>query len=495
MDSFDKKIVLILLIFAFKIGFSQNDSILYKNYIVAYQDQVNKDLDKCLMKMNEYKTSAEQRYDKFFLADAYYKIAVVYYKKSLFSQVKEYADESIKYAKLSNNSSVLMNAYNLIGANYYNLGNLTLAESYYSKKINIAQTVNDSVKEFETYYNLGLIYLQRGEYFKSADMNFKSLAYFEKTKDTFNLTASLSSIGSAYRGAKDYRSALKFLYKAEKLAKLKNYSYDLGGIYNDIAYCYQELNKLDSVWLNLEFAEIVSSQIKDDFHYYMTLTSKASCLNKLGRYRESLKYCLVSEKFNLENQSEISLFNLYGIMGESYFHLNLLDSALIANYKGNYYSKKQGAYKALSDNCHLLSTIFEKKNKTDSALKYLKLYVVFSDSTQKAEQLRGISQKEFLFEKQNQENLRAKEKQLASVKLAQQKRINVIVSVASILLLVLIIIGIINYKQKQKANTLVLEQKKLLEHKQKEIIDSINYAKRIQNALLPTKQYIHKHLK
>lgn len=44
-------------------------------------------------------------------------------------------------------------------------------------------------------------------------------------------------------------------------------------------------------------------------------------------------------------------------------------------------------------------------------------------------------------------------------------------------------------------NNEIVAQKKLIEEKQKNIIDSINYAKRIQTALMPTKKYIDKYLK
>jgi len=57
-------------------------------------------------------------------------------------------------------------------------------------------------------------------------------------------------------------------------------------------------------------------------------------------------------------------------------------------------------------------------------------------------------------------------------------------------------------KQKQKANIELLakneiieQQKHTVEEKQKEIIDSIKYAKRIQNSLLPTEKYIDKSFK
>ena len=49
-------------------------------------------------------------------------------------------------------------------------------------------------------------------------------------------------------------------------------------------------------------------------------------------------------------------------------------------------------------------------------------------------------------------------------------------------------------KAKQKAEKKLFEQKQMIEEKQKEILDSIRYAKRIQNALLPHEKYIERNL-
>ena len=59
-------------------------------------------------------------------------------------------------------------------------------------------------------------------------------------------------------------------------------------------------------------------------------------------------------------------------------------------------------------------------------------------------------------------------------------------------------IAVILYKRnkaKQKINLIISEQKKLVEEKQKDILDSIHYAKRIQQSLLPTEKYIQHSLK
>ncbi|MBA3970603.1 MAG: SpoIIE family protein phosphatase [Bacteroidetes bacterium] len=50
------------------------------------------------------------------------------------------------------------------------------------------------------------------------------------------------------------------------------------------------------------------------------------------------------------------------------------------------------------------------------------------------------------------------------------------------------------YRQKQKANTVIALQKNIVEEKQKEILDSITYAQRIQSAILAKEGDIKKHL-
>ncbi len=63
-------------------------------------------------------------------------------------------------------------------------------------------------------------------------------------------------------------------------------------------------------------------------------------------------------------------------------------------------------------------------------------------------------------------------------------------------MLMLIVAGVSfrAFRQKQKTNTIISHQKELVEEKQKEILDSIYYARRIQRSLLPTEKYIGKSL-
>jgi serine phosphatase RsbU (regulator of sigma subunit) len=82
----------------------------------------------------------------------------------------------------------------------------------------------------------------------------------------------------------------------------------------------------------------------------------------------------------------------------------------------------------------------------------------------------------------------------------QQRIITISVSILLIIITVFLFFVYRSYKQKQQANIIITRhkqevesQKHLIEEKQKEIIDSINYAKRIQSAILAKEEDIRNH--
>ncbi len=83
------------------------------------------------------------------------------------------------------------------------------------------------------------------------------------------------------------------------------------------------------------------------------------------------------------------------------------------------------------------------------------------------------------------------------IALAERKKQTIILwSICGILVLVIAfaIFAYRSYKHKQKANEAITKQKELIEEKQKEILDSIRYAKRIQTALITSEKYIERNL-
>lgn len=100
----------------------------------------------------------------------------------------------------------------------------------------------------------------------------------------------------------------------------------------------------------------------------------------------------------------------------------------------------------------------------------------------------------FEFEKR-EEAARLEQEKKTAVAAAESRRQRIIllsVSVLGVLLLAFAIFAWRSFLQKKKANLAIQKQKELIELKQKEILDSIHYAERIQRSLLPQDAYIRR---
>ena len=138
-----------------------------------------------------------------------------------------------------------------------------------------------------------------------------------------------------------------------------------------------------------------------------------------------------------------------------------------------------------------LSEFYEKNGKYESAFEHYKKAMALKDSIFNQEKNKELTKHEmnYEFEKKETAAKTAQEKKDAVTKIIIYS-----VSAGFALVLLLAIFIFRGYRQKQKANVIISEQKLLVEEKQKEILDSIHYAKRIQKAHLPQEKYISKKL-
>ena len=125
--------------------------------------------------------------------------------------------------------------------------------------------------------------------------------------------------------------------------------------------------------------------------------------------------------------------------------------------------------------------------------------MVLKDTLFNADKNKEITRKEmnYEFEKKEAAQKAEQEKQQAVAEADKKKQQVILYSVLGGLLVVILFAGFIfrALRITRKQKLLIEQQKKIVEDKQKEILDSIHYARRIQNAILPTEKYIDKTLK
>jgi hypothetical protein len=155
-------------------------------------------------------------------------------------------------------------------------------------------------------------------------------------------------------------------------------------------------------------------------------------------------------------------------------------------------AKELGFPENIKNSAITLKEIYKSQNKYNEALEMFELEIKMRDSIYNQETQKATIKKQmqYTFEKKELETKAEQDKKdaiaKAELKQKENERNYFIAGFGLVLILALFIFR--GYQQKQNANAIILEQKHLVDEKQKEILDSIHYAKRIQTALLPNEQ-------
>jgi serine phosphatase RsbU (regulator of sigma subunit)/Tfp pilus assembly protein PilF len=301
--------------------------------------------------------------------------------------------------------------------------------------------------------NIGMIFRKQHKYPQALDYFNNSLVIFEAENFDYGSFLTFMNIGVIKMKLDQPDSSIFYLKRAEELmVKLNTFDPNL---YGNLGNAYLKLKDYDSAQENYLIC-VKSYESNESQSSVIWYFSYGDFLRKKGKLKEALVYIEKAKNLtgkNIYNNESVALFEI---------------SALLK------YKTKQ--FKESADNYMTLSDIQDSLYKFDNS----KLTSELSEKYQTEKRKLQI------------ENLN-KEK-----KLEEQKVFYLIIG--SILLVVIVIYSVIgiyikikdNKKIKAK-NILIQHQKEVVEEKSAEILDSIKYAKRLQNAILPAIKLIKEH--
>ena len=369
-------------------------------------------------------------------------------------------------------------AYNNSGFYYNNNGNISLALFYFNKCLKIQEQINDKGGMVFTLINIAAIYHSQDESSlynsKKESMLNRAIEYYSKSlkicyeiKDTATASRCLNNIGLVYDDFGNWKLALDFYYKSLNLSTKINFKETIAISYNNIGYVYQKQagvsgNKKDSLLLQSYLAY-----------------EKALALFKEINY-------------------QIGIVDVLQNMGLIYLSQNHDQKAQICADEAFSIAEKLGFPEQLKRVYYLNYKILKKQKNGIKALEMHEKYILFRDSTNNQQTRNSSIKNQLKYDYEKKENKITAEKEKIELEATEDnKRQNIIIMSVVLGLILVSIFSIFIFKglqENKKANKIILNQKHLVEEKQKEIVDSITYAKRIQNAILPQTDYINKYL-
>jgi tetratricopeptide (TPR) repeat protein len=397
-------------------------------------------------------------------------LGMVYDDEAKLDEALTVSLEAVKLSEELNDKELIVKTSGDLALVYYDKGDYPKALEYNFNVLKIAREIHDWHSEANILGNLGLVYWNRGELDKAIDYFEQALKIFRENKDNGGIAMNTGNLGVIYFNKKNFTKALEYYDEALKMnIKLKR---KMGIIRNtgNIGGVYEELGQYDTSRAYFNRALKMAEGLGD----------KPSIIMNTGNIGETY----MKEKKDVQAEDYLTrALSMSSALGELEY------------------------IKAYSLG---LSNVFADEGKWEKALDMYKKYSVIKDTLISTDKNKEIGKMEAKADYDKQLALQqAEEDKKTVLAAADSKRQRIISAFTGAVALAIAIIAILIFRslritrkqkllielqktevEKQKIlveeqKGVVEQQKLLVEEKNKEIVDSINYAKRLQDAILP----------
>ncbi len=363
-----------------------------------------------------------------------------------------YGKESVKLARKYHFDSIASLMDNNIGITYDYKGDYPKALNHFFRALRIAERIKDKNNEADILSNIGLIYGNQGLDDKALQYHEKSLRIRRNINYQKGIAVSLNNMAIVFLNQKKFRKAIRYYHESLAIdLKLKD-SIGLADDYNNLGVCYQETKE----YHKSEFYQLKALELREKLR--QTLGISISKLNlgviavKTGQFEKAANYLSEAEKIAQKLGSKETLKSIYQAQSE----------------------------------------LGEKTRDFEFAFDRLNLFNELKDELADEENIRKQTQEEMNYqfdkERENQRLNRIKEKLEDRKKQEQALIINWAIAIVGIIILGFSFILYRRWKEVKKQQVIIEQKNRQVEEKNHEILDSINYAKRIQTAILPSLQ-------
>ncbi|MBO7594610.1 MAG: tetratricopeptide repeat protein [Salinivirgaceae bacterium] len=465
--------------------------------------------DSALVQYNKAMTLRAKLKDTAAIAMTFNNIATLYKNQKQFDSALVNMQKSIELLSVINDREGLAEGYNNLGGLYWQNKMYKESLANYLLALDLRTAAGNTDKIAATTSNIGLIYKDLKNYDKALEYYNRSLEQYKLTDNLYMQAEALNLIGGVYWQSGKYREACNVYANVLQMHQTVGDRKYIARSHNNLALAYKNLNVRDSALAQYNLALDIYREIGDKINEAAIINNIGNLHLKFGDNEAAIQN--LSEALNLRRQagtqigiaySELDLGRLYANNNLNKKAMPLLNDALqIAENIKNIELK--------TDILLLLSNIYASEGKHLLSYNLLKDYITLKDSILDNESVKRIAEMQISYETEKKEQeLKIKDIQILQEQERNSRQRIIIYFAITVLLVVLIFAAIVIRKNKRirKANEMLDEQNRqiimqneeieqqrdyvtmqrdqIAEQKEK-ITDSIEYASRIQTAMLP----------
>ncbi len=369
------------------------------------------------------------------------------------------------------------------------------------------QTNRTALDKSEKLYATNLL----GLTFREMDMPDSALFYCQNAYriadeigDSIYMSKASNNIGTIYFDIDEYELGLEFIENAAEISRQSNDFENASNTYTNLGGIHYQLNNLEKATTFAMIGLELSKQVKDKSVEANACLILGSISFEYGNYDQGKDWILRSIDIYKSLHRLADVGTTYSKLAFCYREADKYKVAEIYYLKALDYADSTKAADAYSRVYLGLATNNKKMGKSDRALDYYILHMDWKDSLSKQTNMKSLlaMQEQFSAEQIQKENeLLEKENSIKELTNRENEarlendKIVIWSSLGSLIVALVFGAFIFNrFKITKKQKGIIEEQKDLVEEAHKEIKDSIDYAKRIQTALLPPPRHVKEYL-
>jgi len=415
----------------------------------------------------------------------------IYMNKGDFTLALDYYLKGLKIREETGDKQGVAESLNNVGYIYENQGNIVKALNYYEKSLKMREKIGDKYGIAISLNNMGLIYNKLGNIPGALDHFDKSLKMREQIGDKQGIGQSFSNIGTIYNKQGDNTKALDYYKKSLKIREEIGDKQGIAVSLNNIGLIYNMQGDMPQALVSWNKSLKIQEEIGDKQGIAYSLNNIGGAYRIQGYISRALDHYMRSLKIQKEIGDKQGIARSLYSIGGIYLEQNNISLALSYSDSSLTLSKELGFPENVRNAEQVLSKIDSAKGNYAGAFEHYKQFIIYRDSINNEETRKASikAQLKYEYEKKEAVMQESQEKERAVAEGRNRFQQIVIWSVAGGLLLVVIFAAFVYRSLK-----ITHKQKQVIEEKQREILDSIHYAKRIQNALMTHERYIQKNL-
>ncbi len=381
--------------------------------------------------------------------------------------------------------------------------------------------------------NLGQFYREMGLIEQSIEILSKALRIQDTVKNERTIGTIYNNLGAAYFDAGETEKAFEYFEKAAELRRKGGDPY-VGDAYWNIAFACSEINDTTNYHKYLAIAATHYQQMDDQDYgqgsYYFSMGTLYLSRNQFSKSKEA--YLQVVPRYKKLGYNDFVAWAYHGI-SRAYSGMGNYRMAIIYADSSYHLSHQIGHLERMKQSALILSDVLVKVGEYKRAFEMYKEYVKISDSIRNSSNEKALIRSEIKYrydkkaaadstknaeEQRVKDALIAREQAVSAKKDTELKnqRLQRTILFGGLLIVITFAMFIFNRfrvirKQKhlieqqkieveiqrEKANeqrVVAENQRNIVEEKNKEILDSINYARRLQEAILPPQKLVKEYL-